>query len=229
MMLLEFLKDETYTNAENIMRLLGVKSHKSLYPLVNKMQAMNLLVKAEFKDYMRSYSLWGITRDGIAQVLKEEDINVPVWFQPSRLSAWGMAHHLEKQKARIILERKGCQFWENCDRGEFSAEYQKLKHRPDGIITFPSGAKVAIEVERKIKTPKRYSSIMAVHLVQRSKQTWHYIYYILPDELTKKRIEKIFNDIKEISVQSSRVQITEQHRSIFRFLTMDELERLELV
>lgn len=228
MMILEFLKNETYTNAENIMRLLGVKSHKSFYPLVNKMEAMHLIKKSAMNTYIGDYSLWGITRSGIAQVLQREDASVPPWFQISKVSAWSMFHHLDKQKARLILESKGCQFWENCDRGEFASEYQKRKHRPDGIITLPSGLKVAIEVERKIKSPKRYSSIMAEHLIQRSKNSWHYIYYVLPDEITRKRLEKIFNEITVVTANSSPVTITEQHRRIFRFFTMDELECLQL-
>jgi hypothetical protein len=45
-----------------------------------------------------------------------------------------------------------------------------VKHRPDGLLTLPDGNVIAIETERRLKTRARYQSIMASHLLARTRK-----------------------------------------------------------
>lgn len=221
--LLTFLKEETYSDMSTLMKLLGMKYHSPFYRLVNKMSEAGLIKKHSFKSLFGELPLWGITRSGLAVVLKPEDETVPPWFEPSKLRGWGLEHHLFNQHVRLELESQGATDWLNGDRAMFRHRYPGVKHRPDGVITLANGITIAIEGERYPKTPARYGQIMASHLLARSAERWKFVIYVTPDDQTKLILEKYFAAIKTLSVNGSKVEVTPKYRSIFLFCTLDEL------
>lgn len=221
---LEFLKEETYTDRKNIMRLFSFKDTKSFYSLTNKMVNMGLIQKYVFTSLLGELPLWGITREGLAIVIKPEDESVPPWFEPSKIKGWGLEHHLFNQNVRLILEEKSATEWVNGDRRTFLTRFPKVKHRPDGLIKLKNGTVVAIETERYLKTPARYTQIMISHLMARTAQNWFSVIYVLPDEQKKLLLMKYFDAIKVLSVNSSKVTVEQKHRDIFNFYTLAELE-----
>ncbi|MBU9863660.1 molybdopterin-guanine dinucleotide biosynthesis protein MobC, partial [Rahnella aceris] len=94
----------------------------------------------------------------------------------------------------IILEQKGASGWINGDRTTFLNRYQ-TSHRPDGLITLPGGIVIAIETERRLKTKARYQSIIASHLLARTRKDWIYVFYIVPDPQKKRGLERLFDSI----------------------------------
>ena len=142
--LLNFLKEETYSDFKTLILLFGFRDHKSLYTLLSKVERMGLIQKHVLVSRTIKISLWGITSDGLAVVLTPDDALFPARFEPSKITGWTLEHHLDNQAARIILEQKGASGWINGDRTTFLSRYQ-VNHRPDGLITLPCGTVIAIE------------------------------------------------------------------------------------
>lgn len=225
--LLNFLKEETYSDFRNLMVLFDFKDHKSLYTLLAKVIKMGCIQKAVFENRTGKISLWGITNDGIAVILSADNKVFPSRFEPSRITGWTLEHHLDNQLARLILEKKGATCWINGDRSTFLSQYQTT-HRPDGLITLPSGKIIAIETERRLKTKARYQSIMASHLVARTREQWFYVLYIVPDLQKKRALSVMFESIKHVITNNQPVTLEAKHRNVFRVLTLDDLKQLDL-
>ncbi|WP_337049920.1 MobC family replication-relaxation protein [Serratia fonticola] len=225
--LLNFLKEETYSDYQTLNFLFGFKHHKSLYDLLEKVTKMGLIQKHVIESRTTKLALWGITNDGLAVVLTPDDKTFPSRFEPSRLTGWSLEHHLDNQHARLMLEKKGATGWINGDRSTFLNQY-KIKHRPDGLITLPEGKVIAIETERRLKTKARYQSIMASHLLARTDKHWLYVFYIVPDEQKKRALALLFDSIKHVMVNNQHVTLEEKHRNVFRIYTPDELAHLTI-
>ncbi|MEI7000064.1 molybdopterin-guanine dinucleotide biosynthesis protein MobC, partial [Klebsiella pneumoniae] len=93
--LLNFLKEETYSDFKTLMLLFGFRDHKSLYSLLAKTEQMGLIQKHVLESRTMKISLWGITSDGLAMVLTPDDKIFPARFEPSRITGWTLEHHLD--------------------------------------------------------------------------------------------------------------------------------------
>ncbi|MFP1744806.1 MobC family replication-relaxation protein [Lonsdalea quercina] len=224
--LLNFLKEETYSDFKTLMLLFSFRDHKSLYTLLAKTERMGLIQKHVLESRTMKMSLWGITTDGLAVVLTSDDAFFPARFEPSKITGWTLEHHLDNQAARLILEKKGASGWINGDRSTFLSQYQ-VKHRPDGVITLPDGKVIAIETERRLKTKARYQSIISNHLLARTQKHWIYVFYIVPDLQKKRALELLFGSIKHVIINHQHIPLEARHRNVFRIYTLDELRQLE--
>lgn len=128
--LLNFLKEETYSDFKTLMLLFGFRDHKLLYSLLSKVEGMGLIHKHVLVSRTMTISLWGITSDGLAVVLTPNDALFPARFEPSKITGWTLEHHLDNQAARIILEQKGASGWVNGDRTTFLSRYQVSHRQP---------------------------------------------------------------------------------------------------
>lgn len=225
--LLNFLKEETYSDFKTLMLLFSFRDHKSLYSLLAKTERMGLIQKHVLESRTMKISLWGITSDGLAVVLTPDDKIFPARFEPSKITGWTLEHHLDNQAARIILEKKGASGWINGDRTTFISQYH-VKHRPDGLLTLPDGNVIAIETERHLKTKARYQSIIASHLLARTRKDWIYVFYIVPDHKKKRALELLFDSIRHVIINHRPVLLESRHRRVFYILTLSELKQLEL-
>ena len=225
--LLNFLKEETYSDFQIIKLLFDFKSDRPLYRLLEKVEQMGLIQKHVHESRASRISLWGITTDGLAVILTADDNIMPARFEPYRLTGWSLDHHLDNQLVRLTLEKNGATGWINGDRSTFLSQYS-VKHRPDGLISLPDGRLIAVETERRIKTKARYQSIMASHLLAISDKKWRYAFYVAPDEAKKRALKIIFDSIASVIVKNQHVQLEAKHRDVFRFYTLDELKNLEL-
>ncbi|MBN3082077.1 molybdopterin-guanine dinucleotide biosynthesis protein MobC [Pectobacterium polaris] len=218
--LLNFLKEETYSDFKTLMLLFDYKNHKPLYLLLAKAIDMGFIQKQTFCTRMEKISLWGITNDGLAAVVTPDEDGFPARFEPAKITGWTLEHHLDNQLARLILEKKGAYGWLHGDRPTFRSRYQ-VKHRPDGTV-------IAIETERRLKTKARYQSIITHHLLARTQKHWMYVFYIVPNPQKKLAIELLFNSIKHVTVNHQHIPLEAKHRNVFRVYTFEELKRLAL-
>ncbi|WP_174866622.1 MobC family replication-relaxation protein [Pectobacterium polaris] len=225
--LLNFLKEETYSDFKTLMLLFDYKNHKPLYLLLGKAIDMGFIQKQTFCTRMEKISLWGITNDGLAAVVTPDDDGFPARFEPAKITSWTLEHHLDNQLARLILEKKGAYGWVSGACSTYRSRYQ-VKHRPDGVITLPNGTVIAIETERRLKTKARYQSIITNHLLARTKKHWMYVFYIVPDPQKKLAIELLLNSIKHAIVNHQHIPLEAKHRHVFRVYTVEELKRLAL-
>lgn len=225
--LLNFLKEETYSDFNTLKLLFEFKNHKSVYTLLNKVEKMGLIQKYVYESHSLKLSIWGITADGLAVILTAEDKMMPARFEPYRITGWSLDHHLDNQLVRLTLERQGATGWVNGDRSTFRSLYS-VKHRPDGLISLPDGRLIAVETERRIKTKARYQSIMASHLLAINDKKWRYAFYVTPDDAKKRALKIIFDSITAVIVKNQHVTLETKHRDVFRFYTLDELKVLNL-
>lgn len=85
--LLTFLKEETYSDFKTLKKVVGFrgKSHRPTYALLNKAVALGFLIKHEYPVIAGKKSLWGITMQGLAMVVKPDDNVFPGYFEPGKL------------------------------------------------------------------------------------------------------------------------------------------------
>ncbi|MCA5929481.1 molybdopterin-guanine dinucleotide biosynthesis protein MobC [Pectobacterium versatile] len=225
--LLNFLKEETYSDFKTLMLLFDYKNHKPLYLLLGKAIDMGFIQKQTFCTRMEKISLWGITNDGLAAVVTPDDDGFPARFEPAKITGWTLEHHLDNQLARLILEKKGAYGWVSGACSTYRSRYQ-VKHRPDGVITLPNGTIIAIETERRLKTKARYQTIITSHLLARTQKHWMYVFYVVPDPQKKLALELLLNSVKHAIVNHQRIPLEAKHRNVFRVYTVEELKRFEL-
>ncbi|MEC3929477.1 MobC family replication-relaxation protein, partial [Citrobacter braakii] len=170
-------------------------------------------------------ALWGITMPGLARVVNADDPVFPAYFEPGKLRHWTLEHRLLNQRVRLALEEKGGTGWLNGDRGAFIARYPGVRHRPDGIITLSSGAIIAVETERSLKTRARYITIINSHLAASDAGCWHYAMYVMPDEKTRVSLGRLFGSIRTVMRNSVPVPFDAKNRDMFLFRTIAELEQ----
>ncbi|MCT2447311.1 MobC family replication-relaxation protein [Klebsiella pneumoniae] len=225
--LLNFLKEETYSDFNTLRRVLGFSknSHSPLYKVLNRAIKAGFIIKHEMPGVKQKITIWGITMQGLAMVVMPDDAVFPGYFEPGKLKYWTLEHRLLNQRVRIALEEKGGQGWLNGDRGEFMARYPGVRHRPDGIITLDSGAIVAVETERSMKTRARYINIINSHLAASDAGHWHYAMYVMPDDKTKTSLIRLFDSIKTVMRNNVPVPFDTRNREMFLFRTINELEQ----
>lgn len=161
----------------------------------------------------RRLKLYGITPHGLA-LANEFDSQ---YFEVGRTNPSYVPHHLETQAARLDAEAAG---WTNWQPGKNLYKTGLLKV-PDALCVTPDDRKVAIEIERHIKTRKRYEEILSLHLQEMSKKSWSEVHYLAKPELIRP-LQNIFRRIEAIPVKGERVVLEEKHRDRFRFFSMAE-------
>ncbi len=221
-MLLRYLFAETWTHVSIVNKLFEQSTDTQIRELLNELSRAKLIRKVEVSFLEDSASeIWGITRHGIARV--QENLNIAesrTAFNKRAVNPTSFSHQLDIQRIRIVAERGGWQNW-----GRYSGSdglLQKGQIYPDAVAVRPNGSKIAIEVERTIKTKDRYPRIMAAHLHGRKVGRWDQIYYMCPNAQVKMRLERIFSKISEIHYFGSTINITEAHRQPFQFFVYDE-------
>ncbi|HFJ2964163.1 TPA: MobC family replication-relaxation protein [Klebsiella pneumoniae] len=226
--LLYFLKEETFSDLWTLKKVVGYKGkhNHAMYNLLNKAVAMGFLNKHEYPVLTGKKSLWGITMQGLAMVVSANDKVFPAYFEPGKLKHWTLEHRLLNQRVRVALEEKGGTGWLNGDRGEFMARYPGIRHRPDGIITLSSGAIVAVETERSLKTRARYINIINSHLAASDAGCWHYAMYVMPDDKTSVALGRLFDSIKMVMRNNVPVPFNAKNREMFLLRTIAELEQV---
>lgn len=225
--LLSFLKEETFSDFHILKKVVGYKGkhNHAMYNLLNKAVTFGLLSKHAYPVLTGKKALWGITMQGLARVVNADDPVFPAYFEPGKLRHWTLEHRLLNQRVRIALEEKGGTGWLNGDRGTFMARYPGVRHRPDGIITLSSGAIVAVETERSLKTRARYITIINSHLAASDAGRWHYAMYVMPDDKTLVSLGRLFDSIRTVMRNSFPVPFDAKNREMFLFRTITELEQ----
>lgn len=156
----------------------------------------------------RKMHLFGITPHGLALM---DQFDRP-YFQLGRTNSAYIPHHQETQRARLAAEEAG---WTDWTPGKLL--YGKgLKKIPDAIATSPAGVRVAIEIERHVKTSKRYEEIISAHLQNISKKLWWEVHYLTPDNLAT-RVAKAFESVKSVPVNGDKIPLEQAHRDRFKF------------
>ncbi|AUW07617.1 MobC family replication-relaxation protein [Vibrio campbellii] len=224
-LVIQFLKQETYSDINNLLLLLGYKARRPLDRLLNKLIALGFITKHIFEFQTGKISIWGITDLGLTQHIRSinEDFRP---FEPNKVKFTTLEHKLLNQKVQIYLERNGWTGWHNADQYSFRSQYD-VEHRPDAVMTAPNGYTIAIETERTLKHVSRYRSIFKSHILAKQKGYWSAVFYVVPNDNVRGLLEKRFDKIDYIQFDLSKHPF-EHHRSkLVRTFTLDEIRVLK--
>ncbi|MGY5652748.1 MobC family replication-relaxation protein [Vibrio cincinnatiensis] len=221
-LVLRFLRDETWTHIDVIQQLLGIKTRSPVHGFLRKLEAREL-IKSEFFSvaYGRDIQIWGITPNGLAHSFDDgEEYKDRPTFSVKKVTQSTMQHKLDLQRLRVLCERCGFTNWR--DGSQLGLRKSGFKV-PDALVDM-NGNTVAIEVERTIKTAKRYAEIIASHLRASRDRHWTKVFYFCPDEQTKKRLMNVFFSVKELKFEGQVFPLNSAHYDKFQFFTYEDLE-----
>lgn len=215
-MILKFLRDETWTNIPNIQQLLDIK-YVNAHRTLSQLQRDGMVRSHTYRGIGGQFTLWGITPHGLAFAFDEDE----PWqnrshFEPSKVALSTLDHTLDIQLAHIKALKAG---WTNWVDGRYLPG--SPEKRPDGVVNDSDNKIVAIEIERTIKTKKRYEMILSSYLQAIKRSDYDYVIYLSPSELAP-RLERYIKNITEIPVSGERVAISGKHFGRFQFLALED-------
>ena len=219
--ILQFLYLETWTHIDTLVDLIDKLGRDEIHDVLKELADAQLVRCSEISFLGDSVNeIWGISKHGITRVQEFFGYGEsrPV-FNKSFVNPTSLLHQMDIQRLRIAAERNGWKNWRKSRRGAIA---KKGENHPDAIAVRPDGVKVAIEVERTIKSKGRYPDILAAHLHSRKLGYWDEIFYFCPDAKVKRRLERIFSEIQEVKYFGNSVKISDEHRAPFRFYAYDD-------
>jgi len=212
-LLLKFLASgEVYTSTHLAAQVMSVSRAVAVSTLQSLQKQGALKTEAHLCDGRR-LQLWGVTPHGLALSDVFED---RPFFELGRTNSNYIPHHLDTQKVRLAAEDAG---WADWIPGKVLYG-TGLKKVPDAQATSPNGKSVAIEIERHIKTPKRYAEIIAAYLQEIKAGKWGEVHYLTPPGL-EARLEKAFAAVRAVTVAGGKVALADKHRAPFKFFSID--------
>lgn len=220
--ILRFLRDETWSTADVLGLVAGIGTRQGIHKTLTAMERDELVKRHKLPIAGRvDLTCWGITPHGVGMSHDAgEDFEDRPSFEPSRLALSRVPHQLDLQRARLVAEAHGWTDWVRGERLGF-----KVECRPDAVATDPAGNRVAIEVERTIKTRKRYQTIITEHLKQRQAGHWKFVLYLSPPGLAP-RLQSMFHSVDFVIIQGERVLLKpEIIDAVFKFKNLADWEQ----
>lgn len=211
-LVLDFLASgEQFFNAEIASILLSTSRSSALRTLASMVKGGELKTE-EHLIKSRKVVLFGITTHGLAMANVFDQNAFERGKNPSYLT-----HHFQTQLARLKAEDQG---WTNWTPGK-TLHDKGLKKIPDALATSPNSKRVAVEIERNIKTPKRYQEIIGAHLLGCSNKLWDEVHYLTPDGMSG-RLHKLFLSITRVNVPTLGELVLEPlHYNRFKFYDLN--------
>ena len=212
--ILNLLKDERFSTARLIGVLLSTK-RTATFETVKRMEKNGLLIQGQVDDKR----VWGLTPAGA--FLADEDGKCR-HFDPKRISAITLKHDLAVQRAKVEAMTMG---WSDF-LAERTLRQMAVKERttwlqvPDALAVSPRGRKVAFEVERTAKTPKRYKVIFDSYCQMLADRTIQEVVYICSEDICP-RLERLFLKIETMTVNGKIHSFGDSFRERFHFVTFE--------
>lgn len=212
--LLSFLASgEVWTTLTVVAQLLNTTERTALR-LLQSLVAEHLL-KVDIGIVPHSnLKLYGITAHGLAVCDTSHDKCKE--FAIGRTNPSFVTHHLQSQLVRICMERAG---WTDFVPGKLlyskSSKGQKI---PDFLASRPDSKKVAGEIERYCKSPKRMADVIGGHLQQIVAGKYDFVYYFVPNKAAQQRA---FDRVDFVVVDSNKIKLNESHRARFKIFEIE--------
>ncbi len=219
--LLCFLYEVGYTHRSIVSMLLDSQSSEETDRLIDELESEGFIKHYTIQEgYGTEQKVTGILKRGVDFVVHEFNPSSPIpQYKPGRMKAIGVLHQLDLQKLRIQAERAGWTRWRKVSDGKIM---EKGRNYPDAVALRFDGLKVAVELERTVKTISRYPPIMLAHLEARMLGKWDEVYYISPGTSERDQVKKIFSRISELKYKGEVIPVTDDHREVFKFFIYDD-------
>lgn len=215
---LRFLRQEIWSSQDILGVVMGVESRTAAHKNLARMEEEGLLRRHKVEGLGGGFvTLWGITSHGQALAFDlTTESPLASYFEPGRVAEITIRHALDLQRLRIQGERAGWKDWVNGDR---LPELLKGGKRPDAMATSPAGLRTAIEIERTIKTSKRYEQILASYLMSLKSEQVHQVVWLSPTDDLALRLRAIVLGIRSVTIQKQRFAVDPQkHHGRLSFL-----------
>lgn len=212
---LRWLRLNTWSTADVLRQVAGVGSRQAAHGLLQGLCRDGLIRKAAIAgEYGPPILIWGITPHGAAIAARDNESISSRTFEPSKVKPTTMTHTLDVQRLQLRAESAGWK-WKPIV-GELSRSEAKYA---DAVATRLDGQKVAIEVERTVKTIKRYAEILVAHLEARKQGKWDWIYYFSHESGIRDRVSRAFGEIDRVAWHGQSIKVTDAHRAPFKYFT----------
>lgn len=207
--LLQFLgSGEVFTTAQIAAQLWQI-DRSSASAGLRGMEKRGLLV-GETKDVRaQDVRIFGITPMGIALA---ERFGNP-FYQLGRTNGMQIEHRIAGQRMRLKAEAAG---WTDWTPERVIRLTPGLKKVPDAAATSPSGLRIAIEIERSIKTPKRYAEIIVAYLLEIKAGRYAEVHYVSPPGVDR-LVRGTFERCESVKFNGEIVRLEAKHRARFKF------------
>jgi len=226
---LAFLRDEIWTTTGVIATLLKLK-YPAAHALMQRMQSLNLITSAPVfipsPKGAKRVVLHGITAEGLVFAWPLDQ--VPEYRRPwesGKTNPLFVPHQIEVQLARIRAEHAGWTAWRPA-RQLMGSELPKV---PDAEGIDPAGVPVAVEVEREIKTDRRYEAVIGAYIVQMKQDNrWQRVDYLCPNVDFAARLARAFGRLRHLRLESKDEKMAkvgdlhQSHLDRFRFYAASE-------
>lgn len=218
--ILDFLREAGFSTAKILGDLLDLR-RTATFETLKSLKRRELLQEVKTTDEVGSGSpsLWGLTPTGAFLATEEGDWS---YFDPNRVSPITIKHELAVQMARV--KTVGMEWGEwlggRTLRKMAHKERSKWLQVPDAFAISPKGRKVALEVERTVKTSKRYEAIFSSYCQMLLDDTVQEIVYICPEDIAP-RLERFFSKIDSMRVNGSFRPVNDSFRKRFHFVTYE--------
>lgn len=229
LLVLQFLREETWSSTHVLSKLLEV-AYSTTHKLLKRMSEAQLIKSTPvFIAGLRGATrvvLHGITHHGLAMSCPlNTTTEIGRAWEPSKISPLFVPHQLELQAARLRAQKLGWQAWTPARL----LSGKGLPKLPDAEALCPDGLQVAIELERNIKSLRRYEVVIGSYIfVIKQQQRWQRIDYLCPSTDFSIRLAQAFSRVEQIRIEATdshpgRAGSLEQaHLDLFRFYAVDD-------
>lgn len=213
--LLAFLaSNEVWTVAEIAARICGTSKRRAVATL-DAMERDALIATEALTYGGRSIKLYGITPHGCAVAGVFEAPH----FERGRTNPAYIPHRLEGQRARLQAEAAGWTGWQPERALRAQASKEGWKKIPDALGINKDGERVAVEVERFTKTPKRYSELILLYLQEIKNGRYHHVDFVCPPGV-ETLVQRAMGRVDAVRLNGEVVAVTDAHRARFRYYSL---------
>ena len=220
--ILQFLLKEKYSTSPILTSILGYKDRSSVLKILRRLEKKELIRKHKI-DIFRT--LYGITNNGLHVAQSDQD-KITDWqyFEPSKVNPITLDHQLGIQKIHAICLKLGLYFMPGRELGS-RADSDKIS---DGVINI-FGNKIALEMERHVKSRRRYDAVIYNYLKLVKTGEYQSILYVSDTAEKTERIKKAIHSLDKITMKvngrNKDLKINpEVHFSYFDFIALDDVE-----
>jgi hypothetical protein len=226
MLVLRFLRTTIYSTAELLGMVMRLRDRSHAYMTLKALERAKLIQSAK-SDIVGRKTLWGITLAGQRFCLQDGDEENTKFFNPAKISSSTLEHYLAIQRVHIALEKEAWKAFEYPDKtprphlkgGNLAPENQ-YTIRPDLLATNPDAIRGAIEVERFVKSERRYEEhVIPGHVRKLNAHEYDFVLWIARDidhqQTLENTIRKVVQKLREN--QRFYLEARPTHYKIFQF------------
>jgi hypothetical protein len=220
--ILLFLHHEKYSTARILQQIIGLETRSGVCRVLNRMERENLIKRHQ---YTYSIILWGITPNGLHEAIDgRERITDWTYFEPSKISFTTLEHQLDIQRFHALCFQRNIKF----QLGRTIGSRSNADKIPDAII-YTAKRTIAIEIERSIKTKRRYREIIYNYLKAVKRGDYNRILYVAPTPAKCRQVRNVFFSVKKIMMKINGVNkpLTlnpDYHLRFFEFVALENAE-----